>query len=419
MDTDYLDLMAEAIASLGWDGKANLQPERNLANGSRWARGRGMALSLRHGSQGGGRAYALVTMDARGVVTIQHNAPEIGQGTHNLFSVVAAQTLGIPQQQIQVRAPDTAVSLPFAGVSAQRTTMQMGNAVHNACQKLKQELFTAASQAKGGKPEEWQLIEGRLCWREASFSVSEIIRLIGGGVVLKPVDYNSVRPMVKMSLFGERVFSGGLVALMMWGFGLFGIYFFTSLYLQGVLGFTAFEAGIAFFPMTVVNFVVAMTIPRLTAKCGHALPLTAGVALTLGGMAWLAQVQVDSSYWTAVAMPMMLIGAGQGLAFAPLTSAGLAGVDSAHAGAASGLVNTFHQLGMALGLGILVTVSVGAGRAAQGDAARLTTQIHAALTAGTALLAGCLIVVTLIASVHVISARQPVRGSGQLAPATN
>ncbi len=60
-----------------------------------------MALSLRHGSQGGGRAYALATMDARGIVTIQHNAPEIGQGTHNLFSVVAAQTLGIPQSQIQ------------------------------------------------------------------------------------------------------------------------------------------------------------------------------------------------------------------------------------------------------------------------------------------------------------------------------
>jgi CO/xanthine dehydrogenase Mo-binding subunit len=200
MDTDYLDLMAEALAGIEWEGKANLEPERN-SKGSRWVRGRGMALSLRHGSQGGGRAYALVSMDARGMVTIQHNAPEIGQGTHNLFSVVAAQTLAVPQEQIQVRAPDTAVSLPFAGVSAQRTTMQMGNAVHNACQQLKQELFTVASQARGGKPEEWQLIDGRLCWREASFSIPEIIRLIGGGVVLKAVGYHSVPPMVKESAF--------------------------------------------------------------------------------------------------------------------------------------------------------------------------------------------------------------------------
>src|SRR6266576_2403735 len=140
-----------------------------------------MALSLRHGSQGGGRAYAMTTMDARGVVTIQHNAPEIGQGTHNLFSVIAARTLGIPQSQIQVRTPDTAVSLPFAGVSAQRTTMQMGNAVQSACDKLKEELFSLAAQAKGGKPEEWQLIQGRLCWGETSFSIDEIIRWFGGG----------------------------------------------------------------------------------------------------------------------------------------------------------------------------------------------------------------------------------------------
>ena len=82
-------------------------------------------------------------MDAPGVLTIQHNAPEIGQGTHNLFSVVASQTLNMPQSQIRVGTPDTAVNLPFAGVSAQRTTMQMGNAVHNACKTLKEDLLGA------------------------------------------------------------------------------------------------------------------------------------------------------------------------------------------------------------------------------------------------------------------------------------
>src|SRR5262245_66419068 len=143
----------------------------------------------------------MATMDARGMVTIQHNAPEIGQGTYNLFSIVAAQTLDIPQDQIRVRTPDTAVSLPFGGVSAQRTTMQMGNAVHNACRKLKEELLSLAAQAKGGKPEEWQLIQGRLCWGETSFSISEIIRLGGGGMVLKAVGYHSSPPIAKDSAF--------------------------------------------------------------------------------------------------------------------------------------------------------------------------------------------------------------------------
>jgi CO/xanthine dehydrogenase Mo-binding subunit len=202
MDTDYLDLMEQAVAGIGWDGKSNLAPpQRSTTGGPHWVRGRGMALSLRHGSQGGGRAYAMATMDARGTVTIQHNAPEIGQGTHNLFSIIASRTLDIPQEQVRVKSPDTAVNLPFAGVSAQRTTMQMGNAVHHACEKVKQELFSLAAQVKGGKPEEWQLIQGRLCWAETSFSIGEIIRVLGGSGVLKCVGYHSVRPMEKDSAF--------------------------------------------------------------------------------------------------------------------------------------------------------------------------------------------------------------------------
>ena len=67
-----------------------------------------------------------------------------------------------------------------------------------------------------------------------------------------------------------------------------GFFFYSTQYLQGVLGFAAFQAGVAFFPMTVVNFAVAMTIPRLTARLGQAVPPTAGVVPTMAGMAWLA-----------------------------------------------------------------------------------------------------------------------------------
>jgi hypothetical protein len=110
-------------------------------------------------------------------------------------------------------------------------------------------------------------------------------------------------------------------------------------------------------------------------------------------MAWLALVTVTSSYWTAVAMPMVLIGAGQGLAFAPLTSAGISGVSATDAGAASGLVDTFHQLGMALGLGVLVAISASSGRGLTTAAAVLSAHVHTALTAGSVLLAGSLLVV--------------------------
>jgi CO/xanthine dehydrogenase Mo-binding subunit len=79
--------------------------------------------------------------------------------------------------------------------------MQMGNAVHTACTTLKEDLLTLASQVKGGKPDEWQIVDGRLCWGETRFSINEIIRVVGGNVVLKAVGYHSVAPMVKDSAF--------------------------------------------------------------------------------------------------------------------------------------------------------------------------------------------------------------------------
>jgi len=142
--------------------------------------------------------------------------------------------------------------------------------------------------------------------------------------------------------------------------------------------------------MTVVNFAVAMAIPRLTARLGQAVPLAAGVTLTLIGMAWLSRVSVPGSYWDAVARPMVPVGAGQGLAFAPMTSAGIAGDAGDDAGAASGMVNTFHQVGMALGLGVLVAASTHAGQGLTASAAVLTAHVSTALTAGSVLLTLCL-----------------------------
>ncbi len=89
---------------------------------------------------------------------------------------------------------------------------------------------------------------------------------------------------------------------------------------------------------------------------------------------------------------MVLIGAGQGLAFAPLTSAGIAGIGARDAGAASGLVNTFHQLGMAL-LSVLVAVSASSGHGLTLAAGVLTAHVHTALAAGTVLLAASLLAV--------------------------
>jgi EmrB/QacA subfamily drug resistance transporter len=197
------------------------------------------------------------------------------------------------------------------------------------------------------------------------------------------------QPIMPLRLFANRHRSGAYAARALYLGAMMGFFFFfTTQLMQDVLGFTAFQAGLGFLPMTAVNFAVATMLPRLARRYGEAPVLVAGVGLTLVGMAWLAQVDQSSSYVTGIALPMVLIGAGQGLAFALLTGFGLAGVRSEDAGAASGLVNTAHQLGMATGLAILV--------AASAHATDLAGQVATALTWGTGLLALCLLVVVTV-----------------------
>jgi len=117
------------------------------------------------------------------------------------------------------------------------------------------------------------------------------------------------------------------------------------------------------------------------------------LTVTLIGMAWLNRLSADSSYLTAIALPMVLIGAGQGATLSPLTAAGIAGVAPDDAGAASGLVNVAHQLGGSLGLGILVTVFAAADAGTLDARHLLAHRVATSLTAGTALLALALVLV--------------------------
>jgi EmrB/QacA subfamily drug resistance transporter len=219
--------------------------------------------------------------------------------------------------------------------------------------------------------------------------------LVAGAALLTALVLNEARaeqPIMPLRLFASRERSGAYAARMLYLGAMIGFFYFTTQLMQDGLGFTPLQAGLGFLPMSLVNFAVALAIPRLSRRTPNAVLLAVGTALTLLGMAWLSRAGIDDPYVLSVAVPMMLIGGGQGLAFAPLTSAGLAGVPTADAGAASGLVNTAHQLGMALGLGILVAVSAHAGSDLAGAAA-VGAHVRAALTGSTVLLTAALVVV--------------------------
>ena len=216
-----------------------------------------------------------------------------------------------------------------------------------------------------------------------------------GVALLTALVFNEARaaqPIMPLRLFASRERSGAYATRLLYLGAMIGFFYFTTQLMQDGLGFTPLQAGLGFLPMSLVNFAVALAIPRLSSRVPNAVLLAVGTAVTLVGMVWLSRAGVDDSYLLSVALPMMLIGGGQGLAFAPLTSAGIAGVPAGDAGAASGLVNTAHQLGMALGLGILVAVSARAG-SDRGGAAAVAERIRAALTGSTVLLAAALVVV--------------------------
>jgi hypothetical protein len=187
------------------------------------------------------------------------------------------------------------------------------------------------------------------------------------------------QPIMPLRLFGSRIRTGAYLVRLTYLAAMIGFFFFTTQFLQGVLGFTALQAGLAFLPMTLVNFAVALAIPRLVGRAGNTWPLVAG-------MLWLSRLTPESDYLTDVALPMLLVGAGQGLAFAPMTTFGIAGASAADAGAASGVVNTFHQVGMSLGLGILVAVAAASDAPGAAPVVALAAEVSAALIGATVLL---------------------------------
>ena len=186
------------------------------------------------------------------------------------------------------------------------------------------------------------------------------------------------QPIMPLSLFASRERSAAYAARVLFLGGMIGFFFFTTLLLQNVLHYSAARAGMAFLPLTVVNFAVALQVPRLSVRFGHAKLLAAGLSISFVGMGWLSQVGADSSYLTGIALPMVLLGVGQGLALSPLTSAGISGVSADNAGAASGVVNVAHQLGNSLGLSVLIALAA-VGTAHLGGVSLLVHRISAAL----------------------------------------
>jgi EmrB/QacA subfamily drug resistance transporter len=201
---------------------------------------------------------------------------------------------------------------------------------------------------------------------------------------------SAAQPIMPLRLFADRQRASAYAARMLFLGAMIGFFFFTTQYLQTVLNYSPSLTGMGFLPMTLVNFAVALQVPRLTRRFGNARLLAFGLLVCLIGMAWLSRVSADSAYLTAVALPMVLIGAGQGMTLSPLTAAGIAGVPAQDAGAASGVVNVAHQLGNSLGLAVLVALAAVGAHQLSG-VALLAHRVTTALTASSVFLVAALL----------------------------
>jgi EmrB/QacA subfamily drug resistance transporter len=177
------------------------------------------------------------------------------------------------------------------------------------------------------------------------------------------------QPITPLRLFADRPRAGSYLTRLLIVAGMFGMFFFLTQFVQEILGFSPLRAGLSFLPMTAALFGVSRLSPRLVSRFRPWTLMVTGMLPVVAGMAWLSRISPGTGYLAGVLGPMVLIGAGMGVVFVPLTMASLSGVRPEDSGAASSMVNVMQQVGGSLGLAILVTAASRAGHPPTGPAA--------------------------------------------------
>ncbi|HKP20945.1 MAG TPA: MFS transporter [Thermoleophilaceae bacterium] len=178
--------------------------------------------------------------------------------------------------------------------------------------------------------------------------------LIGAFVV---IELGSKAPLVPFRIFRSRTLTGANVVGLLLGASLFSMFFYISLYMRQVLGYSPVHAGFSYLPLAVTIVVAAGLGGQLVTRFGFKAVLAGGMLLVALGLVWFSQVSVDGGFISDILGPSLLAAAGLGFGFVTSTIAAVSGVDEHEQGLASGLINTSQQIGGALGLAVLSTIA--------------------------------------------------------------
>jgi EmrB/QacA subfamily drug resistance transporter len=198
------------------------------------------------------------------------------------------------------------------------------------------------------------------------------------------IERRSAAPLLPVRIFRLGALLGSNVAGLLFGAAVFGMFFVVTLYLQQVLGYSALQAGFAWLALSVTALLASAGGARFVTRIGPRAPLATGLSVAAVGVWLLSRLPTDARYVDDVMPALVVSGLGVGLAFVTISIGALEGVDERDAGLASGLVNTTQQIGAALGVAVLSSVT-------------LTAGFHDALTVGAALAgAGALLAAVLL-----------------------
>jgi len=226
---------------------------------------------------------------------------------------------------------------------------------------------------------------------EAGWGSTKTIALLATSAALHAafvaIELRSSKPLVPFSIFRIRTLTGANVVGLLVGASLFSMFFFISLYMQQVLGYSAIKAGLSYFPLALTIMLSAAVASQLVTKLGYKPVLATGMLFIVAGLLWFSRVSVDGGFTVDILGPSLLAAAGLGFSFVTTTIAAVSGVQETEAGLASGLINTSQQIGGALGLAVLSTIATtraldltpGGG---QPDAAALTDGFQVAFLGG-------------------------------------
>ncbi|HEX6934130.1 MAG TPA: MFS transporter [Streptosporangiaceae bacterium] len=183
--------------------------------------------------------------------------------------------------------------------------------------------------------------------------VAAVILLAAFGLI----EWRSRHALMPLRILANRSRTGAYLVMLCLATAMFGIFFFLTIFVQEVLGYSALKSGVAFLPFAAVVVLMSGVVSQVIARTGPRPLMLAGATIAAGGMAWFSQLTVHSDYVGGLLGPMLVTSIGLGMLFVPLSIVALNKVAGEDSGVASSLLNTGQQVGGAIGLAALGTVT--------------------------------------------------------------